>query len=91
MMAAGHTGGIADDVYDQHSLGIFGAREKGVLTARLSAIEDAATMSVLCADKTGTITMNKLSVEEASPYGKHSENEVILYGSLLIRQFWSTI
>jgi H+-transporting ATPase len=73
------------------ALGSLELVKKGVLTARLSAIEDAATMSVLCADKTGTITMNKLSVEEASPYGKHSENEVILYGSLLIRKFWSTI
>ena len=41
--------------------------KQGVLVTRLSASEDAATMDVLCADKTGTITMNKLFVEERSP------------------------
>jgi len=32
--------------------------KRGVLVTRLSAAEDAATMDVLCVDKTGTITMN---------------------------------
>jgi H+-transporting ATPase len=38
-----------------------GSRElakRGVLVTRISAAEDAATMDVLCVDKTGTITMN---------------------------------
>jgi H+-transporting ATPase len=34
---------------------------RGILTARLTAIQDAATMDVLCADKTGTITQNRLA------------------------------
>ena len=40
---------------------------KGVLVTRLSASEDAATMNVLCVDKTGTITMNKLSITTVIP------------------------
>jgi H+-transporting ATPase len=36
--------------------------EKGVLVTRLSATEDAASMTHLFLDKTGTITMNRLSV-----------------------------
>ena len=36
--------------------------KRGVLVTRLSAAEDAATMDVLCVDKTGTITMNQLAV-----------------------------
>jgi H+-transporting ATPase len=32
----------------------------GILVSRLSATEDAATLTVLCLDKTGTITQNKL-------------------------------
>jgi H+-transporting ATPase len=55
---------------------------KGVLVTRLSASEDAATMNVLCADKTGTITLNKLSVAKLIPLGGFSEKEVILYGAL---------
>jgi len=35
--------------------------KRGVLVTRLSAAEDAATMDVLCVDKTGTITMNQLA------------------------------
>jgi len=35
---------------------------RGVLIMRLSAIEDAANMDVLCADKTGTLTLNQLSL-----------------------------
>src|SRR5579863_1263241 len=35
--------------------------KRGVLVTRLSASEDAATMNVLCVDKTGTITLNQLA------------------------------
>jgi H+-transporting ATPase len=49
------------------ALGSMELAKKGVLVTRLSASEDAATMSVLCADKTGTITMNKLSVANVIP------------------------
>jgi H+-transporting ATPase len=34
----------------------------GVLPTRLSAIDEAATMDVLCVDKTGTLTQNELTV-----------------------------
>lgn len=36
--------------------------EKGALVTRLDSIEDAASVEILCLDKTGTITQNKLSV-----------------------------
>ncbi len=35
---------------------------RGVLPTRLSAVDEAATMDVLCADKTGTLTRNELAV-----------------------------
>ena len=46
------------------ALGSFELARKGVLVTRLSASEDAALMDVLCADKTGTITENKLSIAD---------------------------
>jgi H+-transporting ATPase len=55
---------------------------KGVLVTRLNASEDAATMNVLCADKTGTITQNKLSVAKLIPLNAFSEKDVVLYGAL---------
>ncbi|QIW23703.1 plasma-membrane proton-efflux P-type ATPase [Sulfolobus sp. S-194] len=53
----------------------------GVLVTRLDAIEGASTMNVLCSDKTGTITMNKLSVHRIIPINGN-DKEVILYGAL---------
>ncbi len=63
----------------------FGSRElakRGVLVTRLSAAEDAATMDVLCADKTGTITMNQLAVTGVTPLAQATEQDVIFAGAL---------
>jgi H+-transporting ATPase len=62
-----------------------GSRElakKGVLVTRLSASEDAASMDTLCADKTGTITMNKLSIETLVATNGFTEDQLLLYGAL---------
>ena len=42
------------------SVGAMELSRKGVLVTRLDSIEDAASINVLCFDKTGTITQNKL-------------------------------
>src|SRR5271163_1554724 len=47
--------------------GALGARalaKLGVLPTRLSAVDEAASMDVLCADKTGTLTRNALTVTD---------------------------
>jgi plasma-membrane proton-efflux P-type ATPase len=54
----------------------------GVLVTRLSAAEDAATMDVLCVDKTGTITMNQLAVTDVMPLAGATSAQVILAGAL---------
>jgi H+-transporting ATPase len=41
--------------------------ERRVLVTRLAAIEEAASMEVLCTDKTGTLTKNQLAVESLRP------------------------
>ena len=64
------------------ALGSLEMIKKGVLITRLSAIEDAATMNIVCADKTGTMTMNKLSVEEAISFDHHLKEDVLFYGAL---------
>jgi plasma-membrane proton-efflux P-type ATPase len=56
--------------------------KRGVLVTRLSAAEDAATMDVLCVDKTGTITMNKLTVTGVIPLEKATEADVLFAGAL---------
>jgi H+-transporting ATPase len=62
-----------------------GAKElakRGVLVTRLSATEDAATMDVLCVDKTGTITMNQLAVTGVIPLAQATESDVLLAAAL---------
>ena len=59
---------------------------QGVLVTRLSASEDAATMDVLCLDKTGTLTLNKLFVEETLPLNQFNRTDVLLYGSLASKE-----
>ncbi len=39
---------------------------RGVLLTRLSAVHEAAAIDVLCADKTGTLTQNALSVDDVA-------------------------
>ena len=63
----------------------FGSKElakRGVLVTRLSAAEDAATMDVLCVDKTGTITMNQLAVTEVIPLEQATDADVLIAGAL---------
>jgi H+-transporting ATPase len=55
---------------------------RGVLITHLSAIEDAANMDVLCADKTGTLTMNQLSLTGALPEAGFDESDVVRAGAL---------
>ncbi|OIV99783.1 hypothetical protein TanjilG_26121 [Lupinus angustifolius] len=38
--------------------------QQGAITKRMTAIEELAGMDVLCSDKTGTLTLNKLSVDK---------------------------
>jgi P-type E1-E2 ATPase len=56
--------------------------KRGVLVTRLSAAEDAATMDVLCVDKTGTITMNQLTVTDVIPLEQATEADVLFAGAL---------
>ena len=56
--------------------------KRGVLVTRLSAAEDAATMDVLCVDKTGTITINQLAVTGVIPLGQSTETDVLFAGAL---------
>jgi H+-transporting ATPase len=64
------------------ALGSIELAKQGVLVTRLTASEDVATMDTLCADKTGTITMNRLTITNISPSTGFTEEDVILYGAL---------
>jgi H+-transporting ATPase len=62
-----------------------GARQlatKGVLVSRLTATEDAATLTDLCIDKTGTLTQNKLSVQETMAANGFTITTLLQYAAL---------
>jgi H+-transporting ATPase len=49
----------------------------GVLPTRLSAVDEAASIDVLCSDKTGTLTRNALSVTSVRPMSGFDEAHVL--------------
>ncbi len=49
----------------------------GVLPTRLSAVDEAASIEVLCADKTGTLTENELKVTAIHPMPGFDESHVL--------------
>ena len=54
----------------------------GVLVTRLTAIEEAAAMDFLCVDKTGTITLNLLSISRLKAFAPYSEDDLLVLASL---------
>ncbi|MFW9942404.1 MAG: plasma-membrane proton-efflux P-type ATPase, partial [Candidatus Thorarchaeota archaeon] len=56
--------------------------KKKAIVSRLLSIEEAASIDVLCCDKTGTLTQNQISIAKAIPYAEYSEQDVFLYGGL---------
>ena len=50
---------------------------RGVLPTRLSAIDEAASMNVLCVDKTGTLTSNELAIARIVAMPGSTESDVL--------------
>jgi H+-transporting ATPase len=54
----------------------------GVLVTRLSAVQEAASMDVLCTDKTGTLTRNELTLEDSVAYPPHDTPALLRLAAL---------
>ena len=64
------------------ALGSMELAGSGVLVTRLSAIEEAAAMEVLCSDKTGTITQNRLAVTDLQPHAPYGQDDLLRFAML---------
>merc|ERR550537_1355454 len=52
--------------------------KQGAIVTRLAAIEDMAGMAILCSDKTGTLTLNEMHIQEYTPVYSEGENQYSL-------------
>eukprot|EP00270_Netrium_digitus_P017108 TRINITY_DN622_c0_g1_i4.p1 TRINITY_DN622_c0_g1~~TRINITY_DN622_c0_g1_i4.p1 ORF type:complete len:954 (+),score=236.14 TRINITY_DN622_c0_g1_i4:188-3049(+) len=54
--------------------------QQGAITKRMTAIEEMAGMDILCSDKTGTLTLNKLTVDKSiiEVYSKNADQDLVL-------------
>jgi H+-transporting ATPase len=68
------------------AIGAIALAKKEAIVSKLVAIEEMASMDVLCSDKTGTITKNALFLGETKPYAKFTENDVLLFSTLASRE-----
>ncbi len=55
--------------------------DNNVLVTRLSAIQELAGMQQLCCDKTGTLTLNQLTLEKVQPLNGASEQDVLAFAA----------
>lgn len=55
------------------ALGAWRISQKQVLTRRMSAVENLGSATVLCVDKTGTLTLNQMSVSQLGVDGEFYE------------------
>lgn len=54
--------------------------QSSVIIKRFSALQDMGSMDILCVDKTGTLTENKLTVSQVIPY---QQEDPLFYAALL--------
>lgn len=59
-----------------------GACKKGALVTRIDSIEDAASIDVLCLDKTSTITQNKWTVIDSIALSEYKKEDVIAIAAM---------
>ncbi len=59
-----------------YSMGALRLARKNALVQQVNAVESLSNVDVFCADKTGTLTANKLVLTQIEPIGNLSEDEV---------------
>ncbi|KAF9957621.1 hypothetical protein BGZ72_001606 [Mortierella alpina] len=64
------------------AVGARGLAAKQVIVKRLAAVEEMSSLSILCSDKTGTLTLNELTFDEPYLCDGYSATDLLLYSYL---------
>ncbi len=64
------------------ALGVSQMSKRGAIVKRLSSVETLGSTTVICSDKTGTLTLNQMTVDELIVVGGASESDALLPGLL---------
>ena len=68
------------------AIGAMALAKREAIVSKLVAIEEMASMDVLCSDKTGTITKNELTIGKVIPFSNFTEKDVLKYASLASKE-----
>ncbi len=68
------------------AVGAMNLARKQAIVSRLAAIEELAGVDVLCSDKTGTLTQNKMSIATPALYNNYTQENLFVYAALASRK-----
>lgn len=68
------------------AVGAMSLARKQAIVSRLAAIEELAGVDVLCADKTGTLTQNSMTIEHLRATDPFTTQDLLLYAGLASRE-----
>ena len=68
------------------AVGAYNLAKKKAIVRKLTAIDELAGVDILCSDKTGTLTQNKLTPGTPIGFGNFKREDVIFYGALASRE-----